>query len=476
MNYIILSIILIILAYKLDFSMQGDIWYYFTELYFKYSKNFKKKVDILNKYLQQVGHGQLYIYKDYIVYSRFCNLQKLLLGNEILYKYDPERRPAKARDIQHQHYFVFDCFINLTESLHSNVLNVHELVNYFEQQYKNYNNKTIDYASTLVECEFVCIANNKTGLANSFYYNISTKLKSYNNRDEFIACIVRLLATELFKENGVLNSYSLEEIALANMYYYNIDYSKITEKDIVEAISLTFRNRKIMNNPIKRQFSTKTTKKLTTKKLDKKLSDFGVFDIETFIYEGKHIPYCASYLDNENSFTYYLSNDNSLSIDTRKDMLIEQFFDKVIEVAKGKYVFAHNFSKFDGFYVLPYFMQKTHDGKIDPKNYKVLISTQGENKIYSIDYKIKRKTIKFRDWFLLVNESLKNLALLFKLEDKNFQKTIFPYAFLKETPSNLFYKGDKPSFDYFYSKQEVIINKNITIQVPLIESKFKRNN
>src|SRR3546814_804196 len=99
-------------------------------------------------------------------------------------------------------------------------------------------------------------------------------------------------------------------------------------------------------------------KKLTTKKTDKKLNDFGVFDIETFIFDGTHIPYCASYLDNKNSFTYYISKDDSLSIEARKDILLQEFFDKVIEVASGRYVFAHNFSRFDGFYLLEYFMKK----------------------------------------------------------------------------------------------------------------------
>lgn len=210
-------------------------------------------------------------------------------------------------------------------------------------------------------------------------------------------------------------------------------------------------------------------KKLTTKKLDKKLSDFGVFDIETFIYKGKHVPYCASYKDSKTSFTFYLINDETISIEIRKDILLEQFFDKVIEAAKGKYVFAHNFSKFDGFYVLPYFMKKINEKKISSKDCNVLINTQGESKIYYIDYKIKRKTVKFRDWFLLVGGSLKSLASLLKLNnnDNNFTKTIFPYTFLNENPSNLFYKGTKPDFDYFYAQEEVIINNNIVTKIPL---------
>ena len=207
-------------------------------------------------------------------------------------------------------------------------------------------------------------------------------------------------------------------------------------------------------------------KKLKTKKLDKKLNEFGVFDFETFIYKGKHIPYCGSYTDNTRSFTYYISKNKEIPIDVRKELFLNQFFDEIINVAAGKYVFAHNFSKFDGFYLVPYFMKKVNDKKIEAKDYNVMISTQGESKIYGIDFKNKKKTIKFRDWYLLVNESLKNLAILLNLENPDFKKTIFPYNFLKENPENLFYKGKKPEFNNFFIEEEVLIN-NIVKKVPI---------
>src|SRR3546814_10457217 len=73
----------------------------------------------------------------------------------------------------------------------------------------------------------VFIDRNKNDLKNSLFYNISTKLNAYSNRQEYISAIRRLLSQELFKENGVLNSYSLENLSLANIFYINNDLSKI---------------------------------------------------------------------------------------------------------------------------------------------------------------------------------------------------------------------------------------------------------
>lgn len=246
--FISILVILIIAVYKLDLSIKGNPWYYYLK-YKLESKNTDliEKEALLNDYLQKVGHGQLYIYKEFLIYSRFCILQKSLLKNEILYNYDPERRPAKAREVTHQHYFVFDCFVDLTDSTYSNVLNIYELVTYFEQEYQKQYKKNLDYTKTKVETEFVCIARNKNDLKNSFFYNITTKLNSYKNRQEFISAMRNLLSRELFKENGILNSYTLENLTLANMFYFDNDLSNITQKDVVEALQLTFKNNKKLN-------------------------------------------------------------------------------------------------------------------------------------------------------------------------------------------------------------------------------------
>ena len=241
---IIFGIGLIVFVYKLDFSIKGNLWY----IYLKYkisnkTTDLNEKEILLNDYLQKAGHGQLYIYKEPFIYSRFCILQKLLLNNEILYKYDSERRPANAQYIHRQYYFVFNCFINLLIPTYRNVLNINELVTYFEKQYQTKNNKKLDYSSMKVECEFVCIARDKNDLRNSFFYTISTKLNSYKNRQEFIAAITTLLAKELFKENGVLNSFSLEYLSLATLFYFNNDFSNITTKDVVDTLRLTLKNK-----------------------------------------------------------------------------------------------------------------------------------------------------------------------------------------------------------------------------------------
>lgn len=242
---ILFGIALIIFAYKLDISTKGNLWYRYLQYKITSKKTeINEKESLLNEYLLEAGRGQLYIYKEPKIYERFCFLQKKLLKDEILYNYDFERRPAQAKDIRHQNYFVYDCFINLTEPTFINVLNVYELIGYFEQNYKNKHKTNFNYKIMQIECEFVFIARNKNDLKNSFFYNISTKLNSYSNRQECISAIRRLLSQELFKENGVLNSYSLENLSLANIFYINNDLSNITQKDVIETLQLTFKKTK----------------------------------------------------------------------------------------------------------------------------------------------------------------------------------------------------------------------------------------
>src|SRR3546814_1521198 len=109
-------------------------------------------------------------------------------------------------------------------------------------------------------------------------------------------------------------------------------------------------------------------------------------------------------------------------------------------------------------------MKKVNEKKLNSNDYTTIMSTEGTNKIYSIEYKQKRKITKFRDWYLLISEPLKTLALL--LKDDNLKKTIFPYNFLREKPNNLFYKGNKPNFNYFLNQEKVIINER-PFNVPL---------
>lgn len=151
-------------------------------------------------------------------------------------------------------------------------------------------------------------------------------------------------------------------------------------------------------------------------------------DIETFIKDGVHIPYCISWYDGEKSKSYYILDSKSSN-----DMLIQAIKDIMIKKYDNYNVYIHNLSRFDGIFLLKILANL---GQIKP------LIHHGD--LISIGFKFNNYNITFKDSQQLLILSLRKLGKAFGV---NILKSFFPYNFVNE--NNLNYIGITPDFSLF---------------------------
>ena len=155
---------------------------------------------------------------------------------------------------------------------------------------------------------------------------------------------------------------------------------------------------------------------------------FITMDIETFVKDGIHIPYCISWYDGNHCFSYYLTNfkdSDSMIIQAIKELMVKKY--------NNYKVYIHNLARFDGIFLLRILANL---GECKP-----IIHNE---KIISINFKYKDYDISFRDSKQLLIRSLRDLGKSFSVDT---QKSIFPYNFVNER--NLNYNSSVPDFKYF---------------------------
>jgi len=176
------------------------------------------------------------------------------------------------------------------------------------------------------------------------------------------------------------------------------------------------------------------------KKEDKKCNEKIItLDIETYDKVDdhgitiKHV-YNLSWYDGTITKSYYITDYNNQE---------ELIYKAISDLTKPKYhshmIYIHNFSNFDGVFLLK---ELTKHGIVDPIIHKgriVTVSLTYSNKTDSRSY-----TIHFRDSYQLLMSSLSKLAINFKVQTL---KGIFPHRFVKY--NNINYIGPIPSFEYF---------------------------
>lgn len=154
------------------------------------------------------------------------------------------------------------------------------------------------------------------------------------------------------------------------------------------------------------------------------------FDIETYIKDGKFVPFACGWYDGNFMRTYYLTDYKS-----SYDMLLTALTE-LLDFNPNAKVYIHNFANFDymflirvlfdNFMVKPYF-----------KDNKVI------NLVFHPKDNDKTKIYLF-DSYLILPSSLRTLALKYKVSD---QKGFFPYNFVNE--STLDYIGPTPDISLF---------------------------
>jgi len=173
------------------------------------------------------------------------------------------------------------------------------------------------------------------------------------------------------------------------------------------------------------------SKAFKSSKIDTNLfNNFYTMDIETIKENGKLIPYLICGYD---------GNDYITSFGKDQKTLFKNFFDQLISKIKPgskTYIYAHNFSGFDGIFTLK---QLLSYGKVTPLLFNgrlisIKVKITGDNKSDT-------KTIEFKDSFLSLPLSLRKLCLAFNVE---IPKGFFPFLL-----SNIYYSGVIPKFEYW---------------------------
>jgi len=181
----------------------------------------------------------------------------------------------------------------------------------------------------------------------------------------------------------------------------------------------------------KKMLSAKPFRKVST---DTTLNNnFITMDIETIKVNNKLTPYLICAYNGTDYITSYANE--SLDQKALFASFINQLLTYYTKDSNTIVVYAHNFSKFDGVFL---FNQLLEFGKVKPIYHN--------GRIISLKLKLsitgyKNKTILFKDSYLLLPQSLRNLC--FSFEVKSF-KSYFPFNL-----DNIFYKGILPKIEYW---------------------------
>ena len=155
-------------------------------------------------------------------------------------------------------------------------------------------------------------------------------------------------------------------------------------------------------------------------------NNFITLDIETITKENKKIPYLINAYNGRHHLTSFNSNENEL---------FQEFIPKLISlIEKGKetFIYAHNLSTFDGVLILKHLFKfgkvkpLIHHGKII--SIKLIVNIEGVT-----------STIIFKDSYLLLSKSLRELCVAFNVESP---KGYFPFNL-----NNINYSGVFPKYE-----------------------------
>jgi len=162
-------------------------------------------------------------------------------------------------------------------------------------------------------------------------------------------------------------------------------------------------------------------------------NNFITIDLETRTINGEMSIVCLSIFDGINLYSFYLIDYKSV------EEMIKIAFKLLIKRKYYNYhVYFHNFSYFDGVFLLKILATL---GKI-----KLIIR---DNRIISIRFKFKednKAILYIYDSYLILPKSQRELAESFNVEVK---KGYFPYKFINNENISLNYKGEIPAFEYF---------------------------
>jgi hypothetical protein len=166
--------------------------------------------------------------------------------------------------------------------------------------------------------------------------------------------------------------------------------------------------------------------------------NFITMDLETRDIKNKKIVFAVSIYDGKKIVNFYLSDYKNNS-----DLLIKSAIESLLlRKYNGYKVYLHNFSEFDGIFMLKIMANmKNININVIKRNSKIINTKLS----YNLG-KDRKYIIYFRDSLLILPLSLKKLGSNFNVEIK---KTIYPYLFVNNKSISLNYIGPVPKFEFF---------------------------
>lgn len=168
---------------------------------------------------------------------------------------------------------------------------------------------------------------------------------------------------------------------------------------------------------------TKTRKKINNKII--------TMDLETILIDNVHTPYLLSWFDGNITKSYFINDLDPVTINYNILKMVNSAMDDIcIKKYRNYKIYFHNFSKFDGYFLIKYLAKI---GTCDPIIHK--------GKILSVKFAYNNYNVTFKDSYLLLPSSLRKLCESFVVESA---KGIFPYALM-----DIDYIGVVPDYKLF---------------------------
>lgn len=231
---------------------------------------------------------------------------------------------------------------------------------------------------------------------------------------------------------SIYDNYTLVDLKCENKVILSFKDSMLDVNDL-STFKREFKNQSFIfeNGNLKLKTIKRNTRFITSLKPSISLNEhFITMDLETRNLNGVLSPYCVSVYDGKKISSFYLTD--------YKDST-ELLESSILSIMKRKYngcrVYLHNFSNFDGIFLLNILINLSDD-------IKPIIN---DDKLIDIKFKFANYNLYFRDSYLLLPSSIKDLAKAFNVEKKG----IFPILFVNDSNINLNYIGEIPSFRDF---------------------------
>lgn len=143
------------------------------------------------------------------------------------------------------------------------------------------------------------------------------------------------------------------------------------------------------------------------------------YDIETYLKNDIHEPYCVSFYLYNNNYSFYFNNN---------DIILDSILFIFKNFKNKKEIFYIHNLKFDGTLII---------SSISKYNYIKINALIEEKQFYLISLEYENKIIEFRCSYKLLPISLSKIAIGFNIQTK---KIDYPYSFINE--NNLFWIGE----------------------------------